>query len=65
MNQKTAKVTIADGVDIGKPRRVNAILAGMNNRGMQVYAGTVFGAEKAKRRAKGKAQRAARKAGRR
>lgn len=40
------------------------ILAALNYTGKHIYAGTVTGAEKAKRRAKGKAQRAARKAGR-
>lgn len=40
------------------------ILAALNYTSKHIYAGTVDGAEKAKRRAKGKAQRAGRKAGR-
>lgn len=46
-------------------QRVNVLLRALNQRSTPIYAGTVFGAEKAKRRAKGKAQRAARKAARR
>ncbi|QNO12717.1 hypothetical protein SEA_SNEK_57 [Arthrobacter phage Snek] len=41
------------------------ILAGLNYTGKHIYAGTVDGAEKAKRRAKGKAAKAARKVARR
>jgi hypothetical protein len=40
------------------------ILAALNYTGKHIYAGTVTGAEKAKRRAKGKAAKAARKAAR-
>ena len=48
-----------------KGGRVNVILAGLSQRVTPIYAGTVFGAEKAKRRARGKRQRLARKAARR
>ncbi|AYN57777.1 hypothetical protein PBI_DRMANHATTAN_58 [Arthrobacter phage DrManhattan] len=40
------------------------ILAGLNYTGKHIYAGTVTAEEKAKRRAKGKAAKAARKASR-
>lgn len=61
---RAGKLTVGEGVS-RKTGRVNAILAGLSQRETPIYAGTVFGAEKAKRRARGKRQRLARKAARR
>lgn len=45
------------------PNGLGMILS-LNRLGKHVYAGTVYGAEKARRRARGKRDRAARRAGR-
>lgn len=56
------RVTTASPEDIAKAESPSTkMLLALAATGKHVYAGTIFGAEKATRRKKGKAQRAARK----
>lgn len=57
--------TIEDNSLITSPSTKMAVALGAVKKPGEVYAGTVTGAEKAKRRARGKRQRAARKVARR
>lgn len=60
--QRLLRVMSPDDVSkLTSPSTKMAVALGATKRDGNVYAGTVVGAEKARRRAKGKRQRAARK----